>query len=272
MLDRSRLIRFLAFAFVAWIPPVVGMILAVSDSPAWLAVLASLLGILAAGAIAARMAWNPTGLKSTKVVDAQPVSWSDIANEEGQYVNRWSSYSDLFESLTAQTWIGAKVAEIGGTNAILRAMLHGATYEQLAYPEYDAQDLATVADASFNAVVLDQTLEHIPDPERAMREMHRILEVGGIAIVSTPFLVPVHNGEGYGDFYRWTPSGLKLMLDRCGFDADVRYWGNRNAAKVLLDDMYLKVAPGRRMGLSIEVSGNEPEFPVTVWAVARKRE
>jgi ubiquinone/menaquinone biosynthesis C-methylase UbiE len=262
--------RLLAFAFVAWLPAAAAVLGALVGVRAWVCVPLASAGFALAAALAARRSKVAPRLKEPgrKATDAN--RWSDLANPDGQYANRWASYADLFEQLTATDWKDAKVAEIGGTNEVLRTMLRGAHYTQLAYPEFDAQDLHQIPDATFDVVVLDQTLEHIPDPEKALREMHRILGENGTAVVSTPFLVPVHEGDGYGDYYRWTPSGLKLVLQRSGFDGDVRSWGNRPAAAALLHDMYLKTTAARDAGLAVEPLDSDPEFPVTVWAVAHK--
>ena len=42
------------------------------------------------------------------------------------------------------------------------------------------------ADDSFGLVLCSEVLEHVPDPERALKTLHRILQPGGIAIVTTP--------------------------------------------------------------------------------------
>jgi SAM-dependent methyltransferase len=41
-------------------------------------------------------------------------------------------------------------------------------------------------DQSFRAIEADHVLEHLSDPFRAMRELHRILEVGGTLVVRVP--------------------------------------------------------------------------------------
>lgn len=41
-------------------------------------------------------------------------------------------------------------------------------------------------EASFGLVLCSEVLEHVPDPERALRTLYRILRPGGIAVVTTP--------------------------------------------------------------------------------------
>jgi SAM-dependent methyltransferase len=45
------------------------------------------------------------------------------------------------------------------------------------------------ADSSFDAVLCNHVLEHIPDDRAAISESHRVLRRGGWAIVMTPILV-----------------------------------------------------------------------------------
>jgi SAM-dependent methyltransferase len=90
----------------------------------------------------------------------------------------------------------------------------------------DASDLP-FADASFNTVVMFQTLEHIPEPARALSEAFRVLRPSGTILITTPFMWGLH--ERPYDFYRYTPFALEYLLRRAGFvDMNVEqvggYW------------------------------------------------
>lgn len=62
-------------------------------------------------------------------------------------------------------------------------------------------------------VLCIEVLEHVPDPQRAMAEVHRILCEGGKLLLTTPFMAGYHAKEGdYGDFYRYTHEGLRWLL------------------------------------------------------------
>ncbi|MGB9184443.1 MAG: methyltransferase domain-containing protein [Solirubrobacteraceae bacterium] len=59
------------------------------------------------------------------------------------------------------------------------------------------------------ALCLD-TLEHCADPLAACRELHRVLAPGGVCVLSSVMLFPVH---GYPhDYWRFTPEGMRLLL------------------------------------------------------------
>jgi SAM-dependent methyltransferase len=73
-----------------------------------------------------------------------------------------------------------------------------------------------LAPDSFDAVVCTQVLEHVPDPFAALAELHRVLRTGGRLLVTVPFVGELHE-EPY-DFFRYTPHGLRSMLDSAGFE------------------------------------------------------
>ncbi|MBI2881404.1 MAG: methyltransferase domain-containing protein [Candidatus Tectomicrobia bacterium] len=74
-------------------------------------------------------------------------------------------------------------------------------------------DLANLpfAEGSLDGVLCHQVLEHATDPFRAVREMHRVLRPGGWAMISTPFLYPVHEDGPVKDYWRFTERGLREL-------------------------------------------------------------
>ena len=57
---------------------------------------------------------------------------------------------------------------------------------ELSFREADAHDLSWLADASVDCVVTFETLEHIPEPEKFLDEIARVLKPGGRIVASVP--------------------------------------------------------------------------------------
>ena len=88
---------------------------------------------------------------------------------------------------------GTGVARILGLDsdawAIDYAQLHYASIDsRLEFRQADVSDLGFLQDASVDLVVSFETLEHLPNPDRALREFARVLKPGGMFIGSVPNL------------------------------------------------------------------------------------
>ena len=75
----------------------------------------------------------------------------------------------------------------------------------------DAQEMP-FADATYSTILCTEVLEHIPDPQKAVDEMYRVLKPGGTLILTTRFLFPVHDAPG--DYWRFTPYGLQALFSK----------------------------------------------------------
>ena len=78
----------------------------------------------------------------------------------------------------------------------------------------DAQALP-FADTSVDHALLLDVIEHIPEPDKSLAELHRVLKPGGSLVLQVPFLYPLHDEPL--DFHRWTIHGLRRAADRHGF-------------------------------------------------------
>lgn len=58
-------------------------------------------------------------------------------------------------------------------------------------------------------------MEHLEEPEKALRECARVLKPGGFAIYGVPFIWHLH--EEPRDFYRYTEHGLDQLFTKAGF-------------------------------------------------------
>jgi SAM-dependent methyltransferase len=153
-----------------------------------------------------------------------------------------------------------RAAEISGSAHALRPWR---SYVSLDYPEFD---LCAPLEGRerFDVVICEQVLEHVLNPDAAAANLRGLCVPGGNVIVSTPFLIRVHELPAYGmpDLWRFTPGGLRVLLERAGLTVDfVHAWGNRRCVAGNLDRW-----PAYRRWLSLR---DEPDLPVQVWAFAR---
>lgn len=71
-------------------------------------------------------------------------------------------------------------------------------------------------DSEFQTALCSAVLEHLEEPEAALKECYRILCPGGYALYSVPFIWHVH--EAPRDFFRFTKFGLKYLFEKAGFE------------------------------------------------------
>lgn len=67
-------------------------------------------------------------------------------------------------------------------------------------------------DNSIDAIICIAVLEHVEEPQQAVREIYRVLKPGGYAYIYAPFLFYYHPMNGYyQDFYRYTCDGMNYL-------------------------------------------------------------
>jgi SAM-dependent methyltransferase len=79
----------------------------------------------------------------------------------------------------------------------------------------DLQDMSSVSSESYETVLCTEVLEHVAHPDRLITEIWRVLQPGGILILSVPYLSRLH--EEPHDYYRFTKYGLESVLTDHGF-------------------------------------------------------
>jgi SAM-dependent methyltransferase len=72
-----------------------------------------------------------------------------------------------------------------------------------------------ISDFSCDTVLLLDVVEHLAQPERALKESFRVLRPGGICLIHIPFMYPLHD-EPY-DYQRLTLHGLEHLITKAGF-------------------------------------------------------
>lgn len=80
----------------------------------------------------------------------------------------------------------------------------------------DIQNMDVLMDQTYDTAVCLEVLEHVPNPFKALDEIHRILKKGGCLILSAPHLSRLH--EEPHDYFRYTKYGLRSSIENAGFE------------------------------------------------------
>jgi SAM-dependent methyltransferase len=190
--------------------------------------------------------------------------------EQSQFI-RYEMYRDIWRFVNREfhgkNYENPRMAEFGGSNTLIRAFFNHPNYEIAPnYPEVDLRNLKNYRDGTYDFVVLDQVLEHVEAPAKALSEIHRVLKKGGWLICTTPFLIQIHNYPS--DYWRFTKEGMKKLLENFS-EVQVQSWGNRKTA------IYHLQCEGWPTAREIREQGyfdlaNEENYPYVVWSYAKK--
>ena len=129
---------------------------------------------------------------------------------------------------SAQQYLSGRLLDIGCGDKPYEDLLAPYVTEHVGVDHADTQhdrlniDLLGTAyeipteDDSFDSAVCTAVLEHLEEPERAIRECHRVLRPNGVAIYTVPFIWHIH--EAPRDFYRYSKYGIKYLFEKVGFE------------------------------------------------------
>ena len=79
---------------------------------------------------------------------------------------------------------------------------------------YDGR-LFPFSDEKFNAILCNQVLEHVFNPDQFLSEIHRVMMPNAKMLLTVPFLWDEH--EQPYDYARYSSFGLKALLEKNGF-------------------------------------------------------
>ncbi|TDN89147.1 ubiquinone/menaquinone biosynthesis C-methylase UbiE [Salegentibacter sp. 24] len=95
---------------------------------------------------------------------------------------------------------------------------------------------------SFDCAFGTEVLEHCPEPEIVLKEIHRILKPGGIFFFTVPFLWNLH--EVPNDEYRYTPFALKRHFKNSGFkEVELKATGGWHASIAQMLGLWVRRSP-----------------------------
>jgi len=72
------------------------------------------------------------------------------------------------------------------------------------------EEMSEIPSESYNVILCTGLLEHIPDPDRLLTDLKRILKPGGRLIISASAIFAFH--ESPNNFFHFTPNGFKLLF------------------------------------------------------------
>lgn len=168
------------------------------------------------------------------------------------------------------------VGEDEYSQSSIREMLDPRTHVEISsYPGVDIMNIPK-QDDSVECLVADQVLEHVKNPFSAINEVYRVLKPGGLAIITTCLMNPVHYASAADqelgvpqDFWRFTPQGLRILFDK--FDNIIQCRGHGDF-KFLYHCMSGYRDKIITPGSSLEkiANGDDGKTYLHVWIVARK--
>lgn len=125
------------------------------------------------------------------------------------------------------------VLDAGAGSSPYRKLFEHARYEtadfaQMPGKRYAALDYVCdlaeipVEDGRYDRIIFNQVLEHLPEPEHVLHELHRVLKPGGRIFCSVPLFYAEH-GQPY-DFFRFTQFALRRLFVGAGFRVQRIEW------------------------------------------------
>lgn len=95
---------------------------------------------------------------------------------------------------------------------------------------------------SFDCAFGTEVLEHCPEPETVLKEVHRVLKPGGVFFFTVPFLWNLH--EVPNDEYRYTPYALERHLKKSGFtEIELKASGGWHASMAQMLGLWVRRSP-----------------------------
>jgi len=119
--------------------------------------------------------------------------------------------------------ISGRTLDFGARRGKYKTLLSSASAEYVALDMFPNPNVDIVGDLhntnlpenSFDTVVCTQVLEHVNQPFDVVKEIYRLLKLGGVCILTAPFMHPHHADPV--DNYRFTKEGLENIFSTNNF-------------------------------------------------------
>lgn len=203
-------------------------------------------------------------------IGVRPIS-EDGGFDRGTPINRY--YLEQFLQEFASD-IRGRCMEFQGDEYTSRFGGRQVTKLEILHKEAGNREATIVADLTapnqipsdwFDCIICTYVLHSIFEVEKAVSELYRILKPGGVVLVAVPHIAKYR--PKYTEAWRFTPEGLKLLLERTFGPEHVtlRTYGNSLTAAGLIRGL------AAHEFSKTELDQNDPSFPVGLFARARKR-
>jgi SAM-dependent methyltransferase len=125
---------------------------------------------------------------------------------------------------------------------------------------------STLPPEAYDCAIVTQTLQFVNDPGAALGNLWRSLRADGTLLVTVPSLARIDHELPGADLWRFTPAGLRLLIERCcdGGACEIEAGGNLITGVAAL------------LGLAVEdlresdLAKDAPAFPIIACAAVRK--
>lgn len=109
-----------------------------------------------------------------------------------------------------------KVLDVGSLDVPYKKLISYTSYTTIDIdPKANADHTGDVhnlpfKDNTYDTIIATELLEHCHSPEKAIKEMHRVLKKNGICLASTRFIYYQHDQTE--DYYRYAAPGLRYLF------------------------------------------------------------
>ncbi len=106
-------------------------------------------------------------------------------------IMRAFGYAGLFTDFTTRSELSGsrRILEINVAGTLTPHLSRCRQYTFARFPDVDMQAMNGIQDCSYDLVVHSDTLEHVAEPLRALRECYRVLKYGGVLAYTIPIIV-----------------------------------------------------------------------------------
>lgn len=122
----------------------------------------------------------------------------------------------------------------------------------------DLTEARSLPAESFDCAIVTHTLQFLRDVEAALLNLRQSLRADGTLILTVPTIIKIDHEAPAGDYWRWTPEGLHVLLERHFPGDDVQVEGHGNVLAAIAFLMGL----ARQELTEEELAADDPNFPI----------